>query len=111
MSDQLLPDFDGPVQPPEQPSPRKPKPRPQRAKRPAKKKARAAPAPKAAKRVPKKRRVRKVGKHPGLAAPYKASNALPQLTPDIYRMIAEMMKLDAYERGVTIAIVQGLSGK
>lgn len=66
MSDQLLPDFDGPGSAPEQPSPRKSRPRPQR-KRPAKKIAkRAVPAPKAAKRVPKKRRVRKTPRNPDL---------------------------------------------
>lgn len=52
MSDQLLPDFDGPIQP-VQPSPRKPR------RKPAKKAKRVAPAPKPAKRVAKKRRTRK----------------------------------------------------
>lgn len=52
MSDQVLPDFDGPVQP-VQPSPRKPR------RKPMKKAKRAAPAPKPAKRVAKKRRARK----------------------------------------------------
>lgn len=55
MSDQLLPDFDGPGNQPDEmrPGPKKPR------RKPAKKKARAAPVPRPAKRVPKKRRVRK----------------------------------------------------
>lgn len=65
MSDQLLPDFDGPGSQPDaaRPGPKKPR------RRPAKKKARAVPAPKPAKRVLKKRRVRKIGKQV-VAKPY-----------------------------------------
>lgn len=108
MSDQLLPDFDGPGNQPDvvRPGPKKPR------RKPAKKKARAAPVPKPAKCVPKKRRVRKVGKHPALAAPYSAKTAIsPQFTPDVYRLIAEMMERNTAERGLVIAIVNGLSGK
>lgn len=92
--------------------PRKPRPRPQR-KQPAKKSAKRVkiPTPKLAKRVAKKRRTRKIGKHPALAAPYKPVDTAVQFTPDVYRLIAEMMKLPASERGLVIAIVQGLSGK
>lgn len=54
MSDQLLPDFDGPRNADLAPA------SPKRSRRkPAKKAKRAAPAPKSAKRVAKKRRVRK----------------------------------------------------
>lgn len=85
MSEQLLPDFDGPIQPAA--------PAPKRPRRPAKKKPakRATPAPKPAKRVPKKRRARKaavslkVGPVPRLSVMFQActviSEALKYLSP------------------------------
>lgn len=109
MTDQTLSSFDPETPSQEAPVPRKPRPRLTR--QPAKKAKRAAPLLKPAKRVPKKRRVRKIGKSSLLAAPYKPVDMAVQFTPDVYRLIAEMMKLPTSERGLTIAIVQGLSGK
>lgn len=87
MSNQLLPDFDGPGSQPDEarPGPKKPR------RKPAKKKAVRASSLKVAKRVPKKRRVRKaavslkVGPVPRLSVMFQActviSEALKYLSP------------------------------
>jgi hypothetical protein len=109
MSDQLLPDFDGPAQPAEQPSPRKPKPRPQR-KRPAKKKVVRAPSLKLAKRVPKKRRVRRTAM-PGVLSATSEKALSPAFTPEAYRLIGLLMEQQWPIRALVISVVKGLSGK
>lgn len=101
MSDQLLPDFDGPRDIPEQPSPKKSR------RKPAKRMKRAAPAPKPAKRVPKKRRVRKVASP--IIAP--TTDGLGASDIQIIKGVGVLLAMPREERSLVIAIVQSLPDK
>lgn len=105
MSDQLLPDFDGPQPAPEQPSPRKPRPKPMR--RPAKKKAVRAPVLKPAKRVAKKRRIRKAMSSKQIVP---VTHAGGLFTPEVYRVIGTLMEMKLPDRSLVLSIVDSLSG-
>lgn len=107
MSDQLLPDFDGPGSQPDavRPGPKKPR------RKPAKKVVKRGPPP--AKRVPKKRRVRKINKNPALAAPYKAdsTHAGGRYSRDVYTAIGSLMGMKGSDREAVLDIVKGLCSK
>lgn len=103
MSDQLLPDFDGPGSQPDaaRPGPKKPR------RKPAKKKARAAPAPKAAKRVPKKRRVRKILKSPTELGVTPGISAL--WSGKVSEALGALMNLPAESRKLVLTVAQALT--
>jgi hypothetical protein len=101
MSDPL-PMFDDPILPAEPKPPKKPRQKPVR-------KARKLAAPKP---VPKKRRKkRKIGKHPALAAPYKASDkhAGGRYSKDIYATIAKLVSMESAEREFVNDVVKALT--
>lgn len=85
MSDQLLPDFDGPRDHDTPPAPKKPR------RKPAKKVTKRVklPVAKPAKRVPKKRRVRKTGKYQSIASPAGIKNTGPVVTDSSLLTTAE----------------------
>lgn len=105
MSDQLLPDFDGPqdLSDPTKPRPKKPRPRPQR-KQLAKKTAtrRGPPPAKPAKRVSKKRRVRNV-------SPIFTETPTLLLPDEAYKLIRGLMGMSKTQLTLVLEIVHKLT--